>query len=72
MASRYKKNILFEHFNTNALCSEPYVGVENVVTDYVLMVTEPTRLDGGLLDLLYLWKQFLMGKHANSKVYFGS
>ena len=34
------------------------------------MVTEHTYFDGELLDYLYFWKHILIGKHANSKVYY--
>lgn len=32
------------------------------------MVTEPIQPNGGLLDYLYLQKQFLIGNQANSKL----
>lgn len=33
-----------------------------------LMVSELTQMDGGLLDYLYLMKQFSVGKHVNFTV----
>lgn len=45
-----------------------YADIDNVLTEYVVMVTEPTHNDGGLLDHMYLQIQFLMGKQANSKL----
>ena len=55
-------------FNVDALCNEACAGVESVLTEHVLMFTEPTHLDGGgLLDHAYLRKQLLMRKYVNSK-----
>lgn len=55
-------------FNIDPLCNEVYADIDNVLTEYVVMVTEPTHNDGGLLDHMYLQIQFLMGKQANSKL----
>ena len=68
LADVEKIDILRQVFNINALCNEEYVDAGNVLTEYVLMVTENTHLDRGLLDYLKFWKQFLTGKYANSKV----
>ena len=45
-----------------------YADIDNVLTEYVVMATEPTHNDGGLLDHMYLQIQFLMGKQVNSKL----
>ena len=63
-----KVNILLGDFNINALSKEAYAGVSNVLIRYKLMVSEPTFMDGGLLDQLYLMKRFLVRKHVNSTV----
>ena len=55
-------------FNINALSNEPYAGVSNVFTEYKLMVSEPTYMDVGLLDHLYLMKEILFGKQVTSTV----
>ena len=68
LADVEKIDILRQVFNIDALCNEEYVDAGNVLTEYVLMVTENTHLDRGLLDYLKFWKQFLAGKYANSKV----
>ena len=63
-----KVDILLRDFNINALSNEAYAGVSNVLTRYKLMVSEPTPMDGGLLDHLYLMKHFLVRKHVNCTV----
>ena len=63
-----KVDILFGDFNIDAISNEAYADIDKVLPEYVLMVIESTHLYGGLLDHMYLRKQFLMGKHANSKV----
>lgn len=62
----YKK--LLGNFNIYPLSNEVHADIDNVLTEYVVMVTEPTHNDGGLLDHMYLQIQFLMGKQANSKL----
>ena len=68
MANVKEVDIFVEDFNINALSNEAYTGVNNVPTGYKLMVSEPTYMDEGLLDHLYLMKQFLVGKQVNSTV----
>lgn len=62
----YKK--LLGNFNIYPLCNEVHADIDNVLTEYVVMVTEPTHNDGGSLDHMYLQIQFLMRKQANSKL----
>lgn len=59
---------MFGDFNIDPLCNEVYADNDNVLTEYVVMVTEPTNNDGGSLDHMYLQIQFLMRKQANSKL----
>ena len=69
MANVKKVDVLLEDFNINAaLSNEPYAGVSNVFTEYKLMASEPTYMDAGLLDHLYLMRQFLFGKQVTSIV----
>ena len=62
----YKK--LLGNFNIYPLSNEVHADIDNVLTEYVVMVTEPTNNDGGSLDHMYLQIQFLMRKQANSKL----
>ena len=50
-----KVDILLGDFNIDALYNEAYANVEYVLTEFVLMVTEPTHLDGELLDHMYFF-----------------
>ena len=54
-----KADILLKDFNNNTLSNQAYEGVSNVLAEYKLMLSEPTHMNGGLLDHLYLVKQFL-------------
>ena len=69
LADVKKVDILLRDFNGEALCNEAYAGIDNFLTEYVLMVTEHAHLDEELLDYLYFWKQFLIGKHAKYIIY---
>ena len=68
LADVKKVDIVLGDFIIGALCNAAYAAVDNMLREYVLMVTEPIQLNGGLLDYLYLQKQYLIGKQANSKL----
>ena len=55
-----KVDILLVDFNINALSNEAYAGVNNLLAEYKLIVSEATHMDGGLLYDLCLMKQFLV------------
>ena len=61
-------DILLGNFNINSIKNEASAGVSNFLTEYKLVVSEPTHMEGGLLDHLYLMKQFLVRKHVNSTI----
>ena len=49
--------------------------LKEVFSNYNLKVSEPTHLDGALLDLVYIKKSFENGKHVTSivnNVYFSN
>ena len=41
-------------FNINALCTDSYSNLRHMLTNYKLLVSQPTHLDGALLDLAYI------------------
>ena len=55
-----KKNsdILFGDFNINALCTDTYSTLRHMLTNYKLLVSQPTHLDGALLDHVYIADSF--------------
>ena len=61
-----KVDVLLGDFNINVLSNETYAGVSNVLREYKLIVREPKHSNGGLMDHLYLMKQFLVEKHLKS------
>ena len=46
-------------FNINALDDETFQPLKNILNSYEMVVREPTHLDGGLLDNVYIRKMFL-------------
>ena len=50
--------ILLGDFNIDAFDGDAYTRLDEVPSNYRLMVKEPTHLDGGLLDHVYLLKSF--------------
>ena len=49
-------DILLGDFNIDAFDGDAYTRLDEVLSSYRLMVKEPTHLDGGLLDHVYLLK----------------
>ena len=55
-----KKNpdILLGDFNINALCTDSYSNLRHMLTNDKLFVSQPTHLDGALLDHVYIADSF--------------
>ena len=53
-----KPDILFGDFNINALCTDSYSNLRHMLTNYKLLVSQPTHLDGALLDHVYIADSF--------------
>ena len=51
-------DILFGDFNRNALCTDSYSNLWHMLTNYKLLVSQPTHLDGALLDHVYIADSF--------------
>ena len=51
-------DILLGNFNTNALCTDSYSNLRHMLINYKLLVSQPTRLDGALLDHVYIADSF--------------
>ena len=51
-------DILFGDFNVNALCTDSYSNLRHMLTNYKLLVSQPTHLDGALLDHVYIADSF--------------
>ena len=49
-----EKNLLLGDFNINALCTDSYSNLRHMLTNYKLLVSKPTHLDGALLDHVYI------------------
>ena len=54
--------IFLGDFNVDALCNEAYAEVDNVLADYVLMVTEHTHLHGGFIGSCVSLETIFSGK----------
>ena len=65
-------DILFGDFNINALCTDSYSNLRHTLTNYKLLVSQPTHLDGVLLDHVYIADSFSGHKTTvvNKKNYF--
>ena len=61
-------DILLGDFNIDALDDAAAHQLNDILGNFQLIVKEPTHLDGGLLDHIYLHKLFLVGKHVDSIV----
>ena len=59
--SLYNKtfDLILGDFNINALDDETFQPLKNILNSYEMVVREPTHLDGGLLDNVYIRKMFL-------------
>ena len=53
-----KKHILLGDFNINALCTDSYSNLRHMLTNYKLLLSQPTHLDGALLDHAYIADSF--------------
>ena len=53
-----KPDILLGGFNLDALCYDSYTPLQQRLENYELLVSEPTHMDGGLLDHVYIAKSF--------------
>ena len=53
-----KTDILLDDFNINALCPDSYSNLRHMPTNYKLLVSQPTHLDGALLDHVYISDSF--------------
>ena len=53
-----KIDILLGDFNIDAFDSDAFAKLHNILSNYRLVVKEPTRLDRALLDHVYLHKLF--------------
>ena len=62
------KVVLLRDLNIGTLCDNACVSVCDILSNYQLAVTEPTYLDGGLLDHRHLTKQFQEGKQIKAEV----
>ena len=51
-------DILLRDFNINALCIDSYSNFRHMLTNYKLLVFQPTHLDGALLDHGYIADSF--------------
>ena len=51
-------DILLGDFNINALCTDSYSNLRHMLTNYKLLVSQPTHLDGALLDHVYIADSF--------------
>ena len=45
-------------FNINALCTDSCSNLRHMLTNYKLFVSQPTHLDGALLDHVYIADSF--------------
>ena len=45
-------------FNNNAFCTDSHTSLKHILSDYNILVFEPTHLDGGLLDHVYVSNSF--------------
>ena len=57
-----KPDILLGDFNLDALCYNSYTRLQQRLENYKLLVSEPTHMDGGLLDHVYIAKSFSTDK----------
>ena len=46
------------NFNINALCTDSYSNLRQMLTNDKLFVSQPTHLDGALLDHVYIADSF--------------
>ena len=51
-------HIFLGGFNINALCTDSYSNLRHILTNYKLLVSWPTHLDGALLDHVYIADSF--------------
>ena len=49
-----KPDILLGDFSLDALCYDSYTPLQQRLENYKLLVSEPTHMDGGLLDHVYI------------------
>ena len=52
------QDILLGYFNINALCTDSNSNLRHMLTNYKLLVSQPTHLDGALLDHVYIADSF--------------
>ena len=58
-----KIDIILGDVNINALDDETFPPPKNILNGYEMVVREPTHLDRGLLDHVYIHKVFLSCKN---------
>ena len=50
-------HIILGDFNVNAFSENNYI--DKFLSDYELVVNEPTHISGSLIDHVYVWKEIL-------------
>ena len=60
--SEKKPDILLGYFSINAFCTNSHTTFKHVLSDYELLVFEPTHLDRDLLDHLLVSNSFCANK----------
>ena len=53
-----KQHIFLSDFDINALCTDSYSNLRHRLTNYKLLVSQPTHLDEALLDHVYIADSF--------------
>ena len=67
-----KTHTLVGDFNINALCTDSHSNLRHMLTNNKLLVSQPTHLDGALLDYVYIADSFSAHKTTliNKNIYY--
>ena len=63
-----KPDILLGDFNLDALCYDSCNPLQQRLENYKLLVSEPTHMDGGLLDHVYIARSFSTNKLSTTVI----